>query len=1251
MGREMSSRQTSSSRNHLAEVEQVMKDGAKMLPYHKLFSFADSFDYFLMFLGTIAAIENGIATPLMTVLFGDLIDSVGKNFDTSIAVHEVNEVCLKIIYLALGSGFASFLQVACWMITAERQATRIRNSYLRTVLRQEIAFFDKETSTGEIIVKISSNTFLIQEAVGEKVGNFIQFVATFLGGFFIAFVKGWLFTLAMLSTIPPLVICGAITVKLTGKLMSHAQGAYSVAATIVDQTIGSIRTVASFSGEKQAVKKYNKSLIKAYRFGVQEGLVVGLGFGMLMFTVFCSYSFAVWLGGKMIAEKGYTGGRVINVVFAVLLGSLSLGQASPCLSAFVAGQAAAFEMFDAMKRKPEIDAFDKSGKRLEALSGHIELRDVYFSYPTRPNERVLNALSLVIPGGSTAALVGHSGSGKSTIVSLIERFYDPQEGEILIDHVNIRELQLRWIRGKIGLVSQEPVLFFASIRDNIAYGKDGATNDEIIAAAKVANAANFIDMLPQGLATMVGEHGIHLSGGQKQRIAIARAVLKDPKILLLDEATSALDVESERVVQEALDRVMKDRTTVVIAHRLSTVRDADVICVIDQGKIIEKGSHDELVKNFKGAYSQLFRLQEAAKEPERTPVKYSDQSHLLFSASSGQSPEFSFSYSDTASEKGLGTSDSKASSPAPEVSLTRLAYLNSPEIPVLLLGAIAAACNGIIYPIFGSMLASLIKTFCEPVEDLRKDSKYWALMFLILGMASLVVTPLSMYFFAVAGCKLIKRIRSMSFEKVVHMDIGWFDETEHSSGAIGARLSTDATSVRLLVGDTLALLAQNAATMIAGLLIAFKTNWELALVILALLPLIGISGYVQMQSMKGFNTDAEKLYGEASQVASDAVANMRTVASFCAEEKMVALYQTKSRGRLKGGVRKGIISGIGFGLSFFLLFFVYAVSFHVGAELVGQNKTTFPKVFRVFFVLTMTGIGISQSNSLAPNVSKAKSSVASIFEILDLTSKIDASGNRGTTLANVKGDIKFHHLKFKYPTRPELLVFKDFCLSIHSGQSVALVGESGSGKSTVVSLLQRFYDPDSGRITLDGADIRELNLEWLRGQMGLVSQEPVLFNDTIRANIAYGKGGSATEAEIVVAAELANAHNFISGLQQGYDTTVGERGIQLSGGQKQRVAIARAIVKNPRILLLDEATSALDIESERVVQDALDRAMARRTTLVVAHRLSTIRRADVIAVLKDGAIVEKGSHETLMNMRNGIYATMTAPHDRVASVK
>jgi ATP-binding cassette subfamily B (MDR/TAP) protein 1 len=1041
--------------------EEKSEEKANTVPFYKLFAFADSSDVLLMICGSIGAIGNGMSLPFMTLLFGDLIDSFGKNQNNKDIVDVVSKVCLKFVYLGLGTLGAAFLQVACWMITGERQAARIRSTYLKTILRQDIGFFDVETNTGEVVGRMSGDTVLIQDAMGEKVGKFIQLVSTFVGGFVLAFIKGWLLTLVMLTSIPLLAMAGAAMALIVTRASSRGQAAYAKAATVVEQTIGSIRTVASFTGEKQAINSYKKFITSAYKSSIQQGFSTGLGLGVMFFVFFSSYALAIWFGGKMILEKGYTGGAVINVIIIVVAGSMSLGQTSPCVTAFAAGQAAAYKMFETIKRKPLIDAYDVNGKVLEDIRGDIELKDVHFSYPARPDEEIFDGFSLFIPSGATAALVGESGSGKSTVISLIERFYDPKSGAVLIDGVNLKEFQLKWIRSKIGLVSQEPVLFSSSIMENIAYGKENATVEEIKAATELANAAKFIDKLPQGLDTMVGEHGTQLSGGQKQRIAIARAILKDPRILLLDEATSALDAESERVVQEALDRVMVNRTTVIVAHRLSTVRNADMIAVIHRGKMVEKGSHSELLKDSEGAYSQLIRLQEINKDVKTSELSSGSSfrnSNLKKSmegtSSVGNSSRHHSlnvlglttgldlgSHSQRAGQDETGTASQE---PLPKVSLTRIAALNKPEIPVLLLGTVAAAINGAIFPLFGILISRVIEAFFKPAHELKRDSRFWAIIFVALGVTSLIVSPTQMYLFAVAGGKLIRRIRSMCFEKAVHMEVAWFDEPQNSSGTMGARLSADATLIRALVGDALSLAVQNVASAASGLIIAFTASWELALIILVMLPLIGINGFVQVKFMKGFSADAKSKYEEASQVANDAVGSIRTVASFCAEEKVMQMYKKQCEGPIKDGIKQGFISGLGFGFSFFILFCVYATSFYAGARLVEDGKTTFNNVFQVFFALTMAAIGISQSSTFAPDSSKAKVAAASIFAIIDRKSKIDSSDETGTVLENVKGDIELRHLSFTYPARPDIQIFRDLCLTIRAGKVNKLLNQAVS---------------------------------------------------------------------------------------------------------------------------------------------------------------------------------------------------------------
>uniref|UniRef100_A0A0E0C6J9 MDR-like ABC transporter n=1 Tax=Oryza meridionalis TaxID=40149 RepID=A0A0E0C6J9_9ORYZ len=1145
----------------------------KKVPLFSLFRYADRLDVLLMVVGTVGALGNGISQPLMTVLFGNVINSFGANTGGSV-LRSVTKVVLNFIYLGIGTSVASFLQVSCWTMAGERQSARIRSLYLKAVLRQDITFFDTEMTTGEAVSRMSSDTLLIQGALGEKAaGKLVELLSSFFGGFIIAFTRGWLLTLVMLTSLPLIAIAGAVSAQALTRVSSNRQTSYSDAGDTVEQTIGSIRTVVSFNGEKKAIAMYRNFIKKSYKTTIEEGIITGFGMGSVMCVVFGSYGLAFWYGGKLIIEKGYTGGKIMTILFAVLTGASSLGNATPAVAAVVEGQSAAYNLFKTIERKPEIDSDDNNGMVLEDMNGDIELKDVYFRYPARPEQLILDGLSLQVASGTTMAIVGESGSGKSTVISLVERFYDPQSGEVLIDGISIKKLRLDWIRGKIGLVSQEPLLFMATIKDNIIYGKKDATLEEIKRAAELANAANFIDKLPNGYDTLVGQRGTQLSGGQKQRIAIARAILKDPKILLLDEATSALDVESERIVQEALNRMMVERTTLVVAHRLSTVRNVDCITVVRQGKIVEQGPHDALVKDPDGAYSQLIRLQETRR----------DERHKLPDSTS-KSTSLSFRRSRT--KDFLSKSN-------------RYSFKSPLGLPV-------------------DIHEDGMTSEQQKVDD--ADTEY--------------------FLFGIAGGKLIQRVRTLSFQRIMHQEVAWFDKPSNSSGALGTRLSVDALNVRRLVGDNLALIVQAVATLITGFAIAFAADWRLALIITCVIPLVGAQGYAQVKFLKGFSEESKEMYEDANQVAADAVGSIRTVASFCSEKRVVAIYNKKCEALRKQGIRSGIVGGIGLGFSNLMLYLTYGLCFYVGAKFVSQGKTTFSDVFKVFFALVLAAVGVSQSSALSTNATKARDSAISIFSIIDRKSRIDSSSDEGMIVENVTGSIDFNNVSFKYPSRPDVQIFSDFTLHIPSQKTIALVGESGSGKSTIIALLERFYDPDSGKISLDGVEIRSLKVSWLRDQMGLVGQEPVLFNDTIRANITYGKHSEVTEEEITTVAKAANAHEFISSLPQGYDTVVGEKGVQLSGGQKQRVAIARAILKDPKILLLDEATSALDAESERVVQDALDRVMVSRTTIVVAHCLSTIKGADMIAVLKEGKIAEKGKHEALLRIKDGAYASL-----------
>ncbi|CAK8540337.1 unnamed protein product [Lathyrus sativus] len=1206
------------------------------VPFLKLFSFADSYDYFLMFVGSIGACVHGASIPVFFIFFGKLINVIGLAYlFPKEASHQVAKYSLDFVYLSIAMLFSSWTEVACWMHTGERQAAKMRMAYLKSMLNQDISLFDTEASTGEVISAITSDIIIVQDALSEKVGNFMHYISRFIAGFTIGFVRVWQISLVTLSIVPLIALAGGLYAYVTIGLIAKVRKAYVRAGEIAEEVIGNVRTVQAFAGEERAVKSYKAALMKTYVNGRKAGLAKGLGLGSMHCVLFLSWSLLVWFTSIVVHKNIANGGESFTTMLNVVISGLSLGQAAPDISAFIRAKAAAYPIFKMIERDTVSKQSAKTGRKLNKVEGHIQFKNVCFSYPSRPDVAIFNNFNLDIPAGKIVALVGGSGSGKSTVVSLIERFYEPLSGHILVDKNEIRELDLKWLRQQIGLVNQEPALFATSIKENILYGKDDATLEELKRAVKLSDAQSFINNLPERLDTRVGERGIQLSGGQKQRIAISRAIVKNPSILLLDEATSALDAESEKSVQEALDRVMVGRTTIVVAHRLSTIRNADVIAVVQGGKIVETGNHEELMSNPASVYASLVQLQSASSLQGLPSVGPS----LGHQSSTGYSKEFSrattsIGGSFRSDKDSIGIVGGDDGSKPKHVSAKRLYSMVGPDWPYGVFGTLCAFVAGAQMPLFALGISHALVSYYMDWDTTRHEVKKIAFLFCGGAVITVIVHAIEHLFFGIMGERLTLRVREKMFSAILKNEIGWFDEIGNTSSMLSSRLESDATLMRTIVVDRSTILLQNIGLVVASFIISFLLNWRITLVVLATYPLI-VSGHISEKLfMKGYGGNLSKAYLKANMLAGEAVSNIRTVAAFCSEEKILDLYANELVGPSKNSFRRGQIAGIFYGISQFFIFSSYGLALWYGSVLMGKELASFKSVMKSFMVLIVTALAMGETLALAPDLLKGNQMVASVFEVMDRKSEI--RGDIGEELRTVEGTIELKRINFSYPSRPDVIIFKDFNLRVPSGKSVALVGQSGSGKSSVISIILRFYDPTSGKVLIDGKDVTRINLKSLRKHIGLVQQEPALFATSIYENILYGKEG-ASDSEVIEAAKLANAHNFISGLPEGYSTKVGERGVQLSGGQRQRVAIARAVLKNPEILLLDEATSALDVESERIVQQALDRLMQNRTTVMVAHRLSTIRNADQISVLQDGKIIEQGTHSSLIENKHGPY--------------
>ncbi|KNA07322.1 hypothetical protein SOVF_172290 isoform B [Spinacia oleracea] len=1144
-----------------------------------------------------------------------------------------------------GAWVLCFLEGFCWTRTAERQATRMRYRYLKAVLRQDVGYFDMHVgSTSEVIISVSSDSLTIQDVISEKVPNFVMNTSTFIGSYVAAFVLLWKLAIVGFPFVVLLIIPGLLYGRILMGLARKLTVEYNKAGSVVEQAISCIRTVYAFVGENKTMAKFSTALEGSVKLGLKQGLAKGVAIGSNGVS-FAVWAFSTWYGSKLVMYHGAKGGTVFVVGAALSVGGLALGSGLSNIKYLSEAASAGEKIMEVIKRVPEIDSERMDGLTLDNISGEVEFKNVDFAYPSRPDSVIFCNLSLQVPAGKTVALVGGSGSGKSTAVALLQRFYNPLGGQILLDGVSIDKLQLKWLRSQMGLVSQEPALFATTIKENILFGKEDATMEEVIQAATASNAHNFISQLPLGYDTQVGERGVQMSGGQKQRIAIARAIIKKPRVLLLDEATSALDSESERVVQEALDKAAVGRTTIVIAHRLSTIRNADTIAVIQNGQVMESGSHDVLIQNNDGVYTSLVRLQQMEKsnyKDERISISNSsifNNMESRYSTSSRRLSLVSRSSSANSVHDSANQVDSElmAEEKLPAPSFKRLLALNLPEWKQATYGCIAAMVFGAVQPLYSFAMGSMISVyFLQDNKEIKRQTTIYASCFLGLALLTLIVNIVQHYNFAYMGELLTKRVREKMLSRMLTFEVGWFDRDENSTGTICSRLAKDANVVRSLVGDRLALVVQTISAVVVAFTMGLIIAWRLAIVMIAIQPLIIISFYTRRVLLKNMSKKAIKAQDESSKLAAEAVSNLRTVTAFSSQARILAMLEKAQESPRRESIRQSWYAGFGLGTSQGLNICAWAMDFWYGGKLISQGYLTAKELFETFMILVSTGRVIADAGSMTTDLAKGADAVASVFAVLDRNTKIDPDNIQGyvpekiTGHGHGHGHIEIRNVDFSYPTRPDVLIFKGFSIKIDAGKSTALVGQSGSGKSTIIGLIERFYDPLKGSVEIDGRDIRVYNLRSLRKHIALVSQEPTLFAGTIRENIMYGASDDVDETEIVEAAKAANAYDFISGLKDGFDTWCGDRGVQLSGGQKQRIAIARAILRNPGVLLLDEATSALDSHSEKIVQDALERVMVGRTSVVVAHRLSTIQNCHLIAVLDKGKVIEKGTHSSLL---------------------
>ncbi|KAF8133779.1 ste6-like protein [Boletus edulis] len=1248
----------------------------------QLFRYATPLELFLNAIGLVAAAAAGAAQPLMSLIFGRLTQdfvSFGtaeaayyQQINNATALQELEAAAAQfrstaaldasyLVYIGLGTLVCTFTYTVIWVYTGEVNAKRIRERYLQSVLRQNIAYFDS-VGAGEVATRIQTDTHLVQQGISEKVPIAVSFISAFITGFVLAYARSWRLALAMSAILPCIGITGALMNKFVSKLVQTSLKHVADGGTLAEEVISSVRTTHAFGTQKTLTTLYDTHIQRASIVDAKAAIYNGAAFGAFFFILYSAYALAFQFGTTLINEGYANAGDVVNVLLAILIGSFSLALLAPEVQAVTNGRGAAAKLFATIERVPAIDSSDPSGLKPDQVVGEISIEDVRFNYPSRPDVPIVKGINITFTAGKTAALVGASGSGKSTIISLIERFYDPLSGSVQLDGVDIRHLNIKWLRSQIGLVSQEPTLFATSVRGNVAHGLINTPYEHLPEEDKFklikeacikANADGFISKLPNGYDTLVGERGFLMSGGQKQRIAIARAIVSDPRILLLDEATSALDTQSEGIVQDALDKASAGRTTITIAHRLSTIKDADCIYVMGEGLVFEQGTHTELLADENSAYSRLVNAQKLRETKEVEDGVSTAAVSVEVYAEKDVEEELSLARKGTiqsvASDLAKQRNDERNNKEADENKYSmlylfaRIGLLNREGLWKYAAGSFCAMITGMVYPLFGIIFGRAISGFSEPDPSVRRnDGNMNGLWFFIIAILSGCAICFQTYFFTSTAAALTSKMRSVSFKAILRQDIEYFDKDEHSTGSLTASLSDNPQKVNGLAGVTLGTIVQSLTTLIGGSIIGLVYAWKPALVGMACIPLLISTGYIRLRVVVLKDQQNKRAHDSSAHLACEAAASIRTVASLTREEDCLKLYSDSLDEPLRNSNRTTKWSSLLYAFSQSVTFYVIALVFWYGARLVSYLELSTMAFFVSLMSTTFGAIQAGNIFAFVPDISSARSAGAAIVKLIDSTPEIDAESTSGKTLEaeKVRGQIRFENIHFRYPTRPGVPVLRDLSFKVEPGTYVALVGASGCGKSTVIQMMERFYDPLSGRILLDGQPINEFSVQEYRKQIALVSQEPTLYAGTVRFNVLLGATkpeSEVTQEEIEAACRDANILDFIRSLPDGFDTQVGGKGSQLSGGQKQRIAIARALLRNPKVLLLDEATSALDSNSEKVVQAALDQAAKGRTTIAIAHRLSTIQNADCIYFIKEGRVSEAGTHDELLSLRGGYY--------------
>ena len=1151
----------------------------------------------------------------------------------------------------------------------------MRNEIYEHLHRLDFARHD-EFQAGQLVSRANSDVRMLQTLFG-----YLPFMSANVLLFFLSVgIMARLslpLTLVALICVPLLFVMALRMRKIVYPSSWDAQQRAAEVATVVDEAVSGVRVVKGFGQERRELGRLTEAAVNLFGARMRNVRISARRQATMQVVPSLSQVLILALGGWLVVQGDITLGTFLAFQTSLLQLVAPVRQVAGMLVMAQTARAAAERIYELLDSTGDVEE-RADALELDDVRGEVVFRDVSFGYLR--SEPVLRGFDLRVAPGETVALVGTSGSGKSTVSLLLPRFYDVQSGAITVDGTDIRDVSLQSLRRQIGVVFEESFLFSDTVASNIAYGKPDASIDEIRAAARAARADGFIEELPTGYDTVVGERGLTLSGGQRQRLALARALLTDPRILLLDDATSSVDVRLEEEIHATLRELMAGRTTLLVAHRRSTLHLADRIVLLDGGEVVDAGTHDELIERCK-LYRELLAgpgddLETVTPEAGAPAIDGADP--LVVSTGGITTTAWQQPADDTTISAarraayaklregmgrgagggggGGGMGGRLSAPPTPELMAAiealppivdtpgidldeqtteqpdfSLRRLLEPQRHRLVLASVLVGANAL------GMLAGPFLIRLGVDHGVTQNDLGWVWLASGLFVGSVAVTRALSWVVAIVtgrlGQEMLLSLRLRIFAHLQRLGLDFYDR--EMAGRIMTRMTSDVEALQSLLQTGFIDALVQLVTFVGVIAILFTMNVKLALAVLLVVPPLVLA------TLK-FRSRSEKAYDRVrDRVAAvnanfqESISGVRVAQAFVREGRNVTEFQ-RVAGEHRGARLEGTMASSTYFPFVELLSAVATVLvLGVGSGMVRDGSLTEGALIAFVLYLTTVFAPIQQLSQVFDTYQQGRAALKKIGDLLATT--VGTPAAEAPVVQRLRGAIDFEDVTFQYATATSPAL-SHVNLSIRPGETLALVGETGAGKSTIVKLVARFYDPTSGVVRVDGVPLTDLDLEHFRQQLGYVPQEAFLFSGTVRDNIAYGRP-SATDAEVEAAARAVGAHDFIARLTGGYHQPVVERGRSLSAGQRQLIALARAYLVDPAVLILDEATANLDLATESRVVKAMGVVSEGRTTLLIAHRLQSAQRADRIAVVDGGTVVELGSHDELL-AADGAYARL-----------